>query len=430
MQAHRVRRAFGLGILLALAGAAALIPGAPISAIIRADPAGIGLDRSTDSSAAPIGSASSRSPDRPAAPLTRALLDGFEEPDWPNPDLWTVSTTTAPTWWPSSCRARSGRRSLWAYGGQVGGGEQPCGAGAPPGAASTIVLRLDLRGTQLASRLELQFDLWMQLPPGPDTGLFIFLRVPQGGGAPKRVPVFGATGSGGDWVFPPRQLDLMNLADITDPREVYDLRGGIWELELLALAPGGTAPGAGVFIDDLILAWEPDPAVTPPTPRPTAGALTPTPTPTRTPTASATATRTPPPPPPSATPSATAQTPVTPTPTATRRATPGIEDTPTPRPATAVAYLPWTVREEVLWTPTPTSEVPQTPGTPVATDSATPTEPPKPPPLYLPWTAWEVALPETSPSLAVTTGESATARTSEPAPSAGVIGDHRRAAYN
>jgi hypothetical protein len=396
MSSHRSRRVLGLAIVLTFACATVLALGAPPSGSAPTD-----RPRHVANRLAAAASDPARSPDHPADPLTRALLDGFEDPAWPNPDLWTVSGSAAPTWWPSSCRARSGRRSLWAFGGQMGGSEQPCGASAPPGASSTIVQRLDLQGARLASRLELQFDLWMQLPPGPDTGLFIFLRVPQAGGAPKRVPIFGATGSGGDWVFPPRQLDLMNLADITDPREVYDLRGGIWELEWLVLAPGGTAPGAGVFIDDLILAWEPDPAVTPPTPRPTAGALTstPSPTPSRTPTA---------------TPSATLQTPATATPTATRRATPGIEDTPTPRPATAVAYLPWTAREEVLWTATPPPDGSQTP-TPATPEvpTLTPTVPPKPDPLFLPWTAREVDMAPPQP-------------TAEDTPPTGAIGDRRR----
>ncbi len=361
----------------------------------------------------------------------RTLLDGFEDPAWPNPDLWVVSGNAPPTWWPSTCRAKSGRRALWAFGGMVGGGELACGAGAPTEAASSIVQRLDLRGAALASRLELGFELWMQLPPGPDTGLFIFLRVPQPGGGSKRVPVFGATGGGGSWVFPPRRLDLMNLADISDPREVYDLRGGVWELEWLALAPAGTAPGAGVYIDDVTLEWEPDAAVTPPTPRPTGGLPTPTASSTPRP-----ATPTPSPiPQPS--PTSTASTMSTPTssptpPAPTRRPTPGSEDTPTPRPTGGLAYLPWSALGEVLRTDTPTptgSETPTapTPGTP------TPTEPPKPPPLYLPWTAWEAVPPEpTAQHTPALTPETTPIARSGPAPttlhdvlSSRAIGDHR-----
>lgn len=196
-------------------------------------------------------------------------LDDFEDRAWPDPNLWRALDERAPTWWPSSCRARTGSRALWAFGGRIGEIEQPCGAGAPLGTLSGIVLQLDLRDAAAASQLELYFDLWLQMPPGEDAGFFIFLRVPDGSDV-GRVPIFGVTGAGGEWVYPSRRLDLMNLADIADPRQVYDLRGQSWELEWVAHAPNGTAPGAGIFVDDLYLVWEPDAAVPAPTRRPSA----------------------------------------------------------------------------------------------------------------------------------------------------------------
>lgn len=316
-----------------------------------------------------------------------ALLDGFEDPGWPDTSLWPVVRDSAPTWWPTDCRARTGRRALWAFGGRrPDGSAQACGAAAPAGASSAIVQRLDLRAMGLASRLELHFALWMELPPGPDTGLFIFLRVPQGGGAITRVPIFGATGNTAAWVYPPRQLDLMNLADISDPIAVYDLRGGLWELEWQVLAPQGTAPGAGVYLDDLILVWEPDAAVTPPTPKPTGPPPTlpvPTattspiaPTASATPTASGTATPTPAP-----TASVTATAGASPTPSASPSRTPG---EPTPSPAAAPVYLPILYWE--LPTPTPTGSPPTpTEGRPSETPTPTATPSPPPKPAYLPW---------------------------------------------
>lgn len=289
---------------------------------------------------------------------------------------------SAPTWWPTDCRARTGRRALWAFGGRrPDGSAQACGAAAPAGASSSIVQRLDLRAMGLASRLELHFALWMELPPGPDTGLFVWLRVPQGGGAIKRVPIFGATGNTAAWVYPPRQLDLMNLADITDPVAVYDLRGGLWELEWQVLAPQGTAPGAGVYLDDLILVWEPDAAVTPPTPKPTGP-------PPATPVPSATPTRTPVPATPSATPGASPSATATPSPSATSSPSPTGSATPGATPPRGAAYLPILYWELPPPTATPTEPVP-TEGTPAGTptETPTPTATPSPPPkpAYLPW---------------------------------------------
>lgn len=195
---------------------------------------------------------------------------------------------------------------VWAARGRRGAAVRRGGAG---GTTSTTVQRLDLRGTRAVSRLELQFDVWMHLPggeAGSSGGLFVFLVAPAGGSGPPRVPVFGATGTPGEWVFPARQLDLMNLADITDPRKVYDLRGGDWRLEWQAITGAATAPGGGVFVDDVRLVWEPDAAFPTPTrgagatvtasatatiaPSATAGP-TAVPTGTATPSASATATR-------------------------------------------------------------------------------------------------------------------------------------------
>jgi hypothetical protein len=223
--------------------------------------------------------AKSDSPDSPEAYI---LLDGFEDPGWPDPNLWQVRGSGTPNWWPSNCRFKSGSRGLWAFGGLIGSVEQPCGAGAPRGSRSTIYQHLDFRSATLASRLELYFELWMQMPAGEDGGFFIFLHVPQGSGAPKRVPIFGATGDSGNWAFPIRKLDLMNLADVTAPAEVYDLRGSEWTLEWVGLAPNGTLPGAGIYLDDLSLVWEPAPGITPPTARPTSRPATATPSPTAT----------------------------------------------------------------------------------------------------------------------------------------------------
>ena len=293
------------------------------------------------------------SPSSPAAWLT---LDDFEDPGWPDPNLWQVASSAAPGWWPSSCRAHSGSRALWAFGGLIGAVEQPCGAGAPRAARSTLFQRLDLRGAASASRLDLYFDLWLQMPPGDESGLFIFLHVPRPEGGATRVPIFGATGVGGSWAFPRRKLDLLNLVDITAPGRVYDLRGEVWRLEWVGLASEGSAPGAGLYIDDLTLAWEPDPGITPPTPRPSSAPPSATPSPSRTPI-------------PSLTPS--------PTPAPSRTAAPS---------ATPIAfgrtYLPALVS---FWPPPPTSTVTLTPD-PIATQAAetaralTPTHSPTPGP--------------------------------------------------
>ena len=275
-------------------------------------------------------------------------LDDFEDPAWPDTNLWRPLNERAPTWWPSSCRARTGSRALWAFGGRIGEFEQPCGAGAPLNTISGIVQRLDLRAAAGASQLELYFDLWLQMPPGEDAGFFIFLRVPDDS-EPSRVPIFGVTGTGGEWVYPSRQLDLMALADIAVPRQVYDLRGREWELEWVAHAPRGTAPGAGIYVDDLYLVWEPDAAVPAPTRKPT-GTLAPA---TRPPSPTATPTR----PRPSATPVLDTATP-----------------TQTPISFGSI-YLPRVAYElpVIEATPTPSAEVSPGPSATPGPPSATPT---------------------------------------------------------
>jgi hypothetical protein len=227
----------------------------------------------------------------PAVPQSWALLDGFERPDWPDPGLWLVPDELTSMWRPSVCQARSGLRSLRAFGGARSRPEVPCGDGVPPGTMSHIVMLLDLRAARQATRLDLFFDLWLNLTAAQDAGVFVHLRQPQPDGGIRRVPVFGATAQSGLWAFPMRRLDLMNLDDISNPGPPIDLRGGTWALEWSAYAPGGAPPGGGAFLDNVSLVWEPDPAVATPTVRPTATA-TPTPTDTRRPTATATRTAT------------------------------------------------------------------------------------------------------------------------------------------
>lgn len=276
----------------------------------------------------------------PHLPLRTAaivMLDDFEDPAWPDPRLWQLDparpTGTVPSWWPSACQARSGNKALWAFGGRIGDISQPCGAGAPLASVTRAVLNLDLRNAQLASRLELAFEVWMKLPAGEGNGLVINYLTTEPDGSLRRAPVFAATGSSGVWTFPERLLDLMNLADVADSRRVYDLRGRVARLEWVASAPGGTDPGSGIYIDRLRLVWEPDAALPAPTARPTAPPLSPTPSRSPTPTATATlpvtATL-----PPSATPTKSGITLPTFTPTATRR----------PR---GQIWLPWLEAPEV-----------------------------------------------------------------------------------
>lgn len=265
------------------------------------------------------------------------LLDDFEDPGWPDPRLWQLDparpTGTVPSWWPSSCRARSGSKALWAFGGRIGDITQPCGAGAPLGSVTRAVLNLDLRQARPASRLELAFEVWMKLPAADGNGLVINYLTTDERGELRRAPVFAASGISGEWTFPERFLDLMSLADISDPRRVYDLRGSIARLEWVASAPGGTDQGAGIYIDRLRLVWEPSAALPAPTLRPTQPPLsatpsrTPTPLLTATPVASATLTA-------SVTPTKSGITLPTFTPTATRR----------PR---GQVWLPWLEAPEV-----------------------------------------------------------------------------------
>lgn len=229
-----------------------------------------------------------------SAPEMVIVLDDFEGGPWPTPGLWYLPPDTPPMWWPSTCRAAGGARSLRAFGGPGPGGEVACGYRPPAGAVSTVYLDLDLTAAA-TSRLELYFQLWLNMPDTPDGGLFIHLLRPKAGAGYDRIPVFGATGASASWVYPPRMLDLTALSDVVTG-EVYDLRGGRWRLEWSAVAPAGVPADGGVFIDDLTLLWEPDAALPTPTPRPTLTA-TPVPTatftPTPTATATATATRTP-----------------------------------------------------------------------------------------------------------------------------------------
>ena len=37
----------------------------------------------------------------PESPSGWALLDGFEDPNWPDPGLWRVAPEKPATWWPS-----------------------------------------------------------------------------------------------------------------------------------------------------------------------------------------------------------------------------------------------------------------------------------------------------------------------------------------
>jgi len=276
-------------------------------------------------------SVSGAPPNIPLRTAAIVMLDDFEDPAWPDPKLWQLDparpTGTVPSWWPSACQARSGSKALWAFGGRIGDIVQPCGAGAPLASVTRAVLNLDLRNAQLANRLELLFDVWMKLPPGDGNGLVINYLTTEADGSPRRAPVFAATGSSGVWTFPERILDLMNLADIADPRRVYDLRGRIARLEWVASAPGGTDPGAGVFIDRLRLVWEPDAALPAPTARPTTPPLSATPS--RSPMPSSTATL-----------PVTATLPPSATPTKSGITLPTFTPTPTRRPRGQV-WLPW-----------------------------------------------------------------------------------------
>jgi hypothetical protein len=269
-----------------------------------------------------------------ARPAGWTLLDGFEHPNWPDPNLWTVRRSEAPTWWPSQCQATQGLRGLWAFGGPTSRGEVPCAAPVPAGTTSSILLHLDLTQAEAAHRLDLFFDLWLAFPPNSESGLFISLLVPDGTGF-RRVTVFGATSDAGRWTQPARRLDLTSLADISSPTEVYDLRGGDWYLEWLALAPNGANAGSGAFIDNLNLVWEPDPAIATPTVRPT---LTPTPTATATRTPIATST-------PSAPPPAYLPAVINKWPTATE--TVAASATPSPTEGTRIATPPIPVTPEI-----------------------------------------------------------------------------------
>jgi hypothetical protein len=184
-------------------------------------------------------------------------------------------------------------------------------------------MRLDLQEAKLASRIDLFFDLWLKMPPGTEQGLFIHLIVPTDGGT-ERVPVFGGTATSGVWSFPPRRLDLMNLTDIGAPGKPIDLRGGVWYLQWTGYAPDGAPTGGGIYIDNVSLVWEPDPAVPTPTPW-----LTDTPT-------------------------------VTPTPSATGTRPPTATRTPTPEPVVHALYAP-IVRKDPRPTATPTSTASITP---------------------------------------------------------------------
>lgn len=233
-------------------------------------------------------------PDRASAPSAWALYDGFEDSAWPDPGLWTRPTDPDLTWRPSNCRAKHGERALRAFGGDRSDLESACNASVAPGTVSRITMTLDLRETTLASRLDLFFELWLLMPAGDDQGLFIYLLRPIQDGSVERIPIFGGTAMAGQWAYP-RRLDLMNLENIENPDQPIDLRGGRWSLEWVAYAPRGAPEGGGVFVDDVSMVWEPDPAVPIPTtrPRPTATAtLQPTdePTPTPRPTVMATAT--------------------------------------------------------------------------------------------------------------------------------------------
>jgi len=294
-----------------------------------------------------------------------ALLDGFERDPWPDPGLWLVADDAG--WRPSACRARSGRRALRAFTGPRTAAEPPCDAAVAPGSASAAVMVLDLSAADDANRLDLSFEMWPRLGEAPDAGLALFLRVPRADGGFDRVPVFGATAMAEGWVYPVRQLDLRNLVDVRDPRRVFDLRGGRWEIEWVAAAPSGAPPGGGLTIDDVRLIWEPDLAVPSPTERPiqtVAPTSTPTsptatrmptrePTPTRaaSPTAIATATairlylpvarRDPPEPTPTASPTGAGGTAEPPTaePTAEPSAT-ATSEPPTATPMPARCFLP------------------------------------------------------------------------------------------
>lgn len=270
-----------------------------------------------------------------------ALLDGFERDPWPDRGLWQVADDSG--WRPSACRARSGARSLRAFAGPAGDPEPPCDAPVAPGATSAAVMILDLRAAALANRLDLAWEMWPRLHPAPGAGLVLFLRVPLPEGGHERVPIFGATALAEAWVYPVRQLDLRNLVDVRDPRRVFDLRGGRWEIEWIAAAPAGAPAGGGVAVDDIRLVWEPDLAVPSPTVRPVETA-----SPTRTPV------------PPSATPAPTVE------PTPTRAPTAA------PTAGPAAIYLPVTRRDP----PPPTATAGPSTGTPATAEPSTPTPTP------------------------------------------------------
>ena len=131
-------------------------------------------------------------PDRSAASLTSAVLDDFEDPRWPGPGfaLWqvTAGSPNSPGWWPSTCQARRGSRSLWAFGGPDGGG-RACNSTVPRGTATSAIMKLDLTQAVEAVKLDLTFDVWLGMKPADGTGLFIYLLAPLPNGGVQRVPM-------------------------------------------------------------------------------------------------------------------------------------------------------------------------------------------------------------------------------------------------
>jgi hypothetical protein len=312
------------------------------------------------------------------------VIDDFEEGSEPSVYRgWVLNEDTNRAeygeykWGISDCRAKSGRRSLWAIGDGADGKLLTCGSPYPHGVSSSIWLRLDLSHWPTdTQRLELQFDYWLNLRTNveggvePD-GLFVSYMLPITG-APdthERIVLINYTAQDpSNFWYEPGVVDLMRARSVYPDKDgnfrEFNLAGQK-EVYIEFLFQTAREPFEvkedGAFIDNVRLVSN--------VAGPTGTVIVPTETGTPPPVTTE-------PPPTSETPSVTATTPgVTPPPgTTLPPPTTVVPPTVTAPPGDFWVYLPAALRKSDFAlappgnTPAPPTEPPPASPTPVPTE--------------------------------------------------------------
>jgi len=210
----------------------------------------------------------------------RIDIDGFERADWPAGSTgytrWlpqTLRDLRRPGggyhWASSDCRGSTGDRALCAVCGGPAAAVRRCGDLYPAGAASSVLLLLDLSRHRQVERLDLVLDIWADA--APDEGVLVnYLRYDSLGELLDRRTIYSATGRLRDWARSQR-LNLLAVRDQLDPAWRANLAGQIVYVEFLFLSQVAMPGGEGVYIDNLAIESRPSTVAVTPVPTPSIG---------------------------------------------------------------------------------------------------------------------------------------------------------------